>query len=156
MLAALPGICCRMQAHVRLRMMPMCSDFGLSLSDMQRYQCCACSERFGHLRFDAVSLKNSKARGSPLRCKDCTALAKDNGVADKRRQQSLLARLAEHDSWRCSCNKFTKKNRVAAALDRTLHKETCDLFLYGVRRWDGKNKGITLDYLEFLRRRGAY
>ena len=75
-------------------------------------------------------------KASSARCKACVANVEYELRSKERRiQRALKAK----DAWRCTCHKVT-------------HSQRCQLFpvFAGERRWRGKNKGVTLEDLEFL------
>ena len=72
------------------------------------------------------------------------------------REASLLKILREKDAWKCTCKGLKAGARAYAALnDNWYHKQNCDSAptYLGERRWDGANKGITMDDLIFLNSR---
>ena len=123
-------------------------------------------------------LRNAKRadRNCSLLCTKCTPLAaaereveqkriqaareavKALAAEERKRESRLLATLRLKDSHRCTCKTITKGSRAQAALYNNWHTEKCQLHraAYGQRRWDGSNKGVTLDDLMFLKQRGSY
>ena len=90
-------------------------------------------------------------------------LCKTNGTsistAAKVRQTTLLSILRQPDAWRFTCKRIPRGQRADHALNRRVRSERCALqptSLGEPKRWDGKNKGITLDDLHFLLDRKAY
>ena len=62
------------------------------------------------------------------------------------------------DSWKCTCKKIPKGKRAYAALYENMgHKPKCSLtsVAFAEVRWDGKNKNVTKEDLEFLVARGS-
>ena len=94
------------------------------------------------MKFDCQALKTWKTgKFSRLLCSEC-----------KNRERVILGKLREKGSWRCNCRTF-KNNRAHAALyANSGHQERCMLFrvFAGKERWDGGNKNVTKDDLEFL------
>ena len=134
----------------RLIVCKECEKKGYSARDSTTYLCRnGC--RLGHNAYDRNALKHHKSRGNPLLCCHCMNTAKT-------RETTLLETLRAPDAWRCTCRAIKAGERAHAALHPTwLHKQTCALApaAYGERRWDGKNKGITLADLAFLLERNS-
>ena len=137
-----------------------CEADGLSPRDVQLYSCNRCGKEYGHMKFDKISLENSKRpnRKSQLCCKQCKTETTNSSAAAKVRQATLLSILRQQDAWKCTCKKIPHKQKAYHALNQRLHTERCWLYpgSMGEKRWDGKNKGITLDDLRFLLGSNAY
>ena len=73
---------------------------------------------------------------------------------------SLLRTLRHKDSWRCTCKNTqpAPKMRAKSAIAGKSHDPKCMLqrTVFGERRWDGKNLGITLEQLQYLADRNLY
>ena len=127
-----------------------CQDNYCSPKDCQTYLCINGHKR-GHLAFAPHRLRNFKSRGTPLQCTACL-----NEAA--LRETALLRILRQADSWKCTCKKIATGKRAYAALyERLGHKSKCLLSpsYAGERRWDGKNKGVTEEDLQFLHARNS-
>ena len=127
--------------HKRRLVCLRCAREGFSVADVDSYLCLG-GHKCGHMKFDRQTLKNWKRRAdSRLLCSECNT-----------RERVILAKLREKGSWRCNCRTF-KNNRAHAALyANSGHQERCMLFrvFAGKERWDGGNKNVTKDDLEFL------
>ena len=87
-----------------------------------------------------------KARGGPLMCNDCSTTA-------QKKESTLLDLLRAPDAWKCTCKQIPAGKRAYAALNQNMnHKGKCKLApaAFGEQRWDGKNKGVTREDLQFL------
>ena len=137
-----------------------CAALGLSPRDAQRYLCGQCGKEYGHMKFDRTALKNFKRPGrtTQLCCQQCRAESTRSFAAAKVRQATLLSILRQGDAWKCTCKRIPRKQKAYHALHQQLHTDRCKLHpsSMGEKRWDGKNKGITLDDLRFLLERNAY
>ncbi len=162
-------------SHHRKLICLKCEQRGCSLRDPKLYTCDKCKSAFGHAAFDRNDLKDSKRpnRTYSLLCIQCKRdvdkqkaieakrleverqAAKALAQRDKNRGARLLTLLRLKDSWRCTCKTILAGQRAHAALYNRLHKETCSLHRrqYGELRWDGKNKGVTLEDILFLHER---
>ena len=82
-----------------------------------------------------------------------------NFAAAKVRQKTLLSILRQPHAWTCTCKQIPLGQRTGHALKQRVYSERCALqptSLGKPKRWDGKNKGITLDDLHFLFDKKAY
>ena len=70
----------------------------------------------------------------------------------------LLAILKKETSWHCKCKNIPKRQRAYCALFDRVHKEACPLHAsrVGEMRWDGKNNGVTLEDIFFLKDQKKY
>ena len=165
-------------SHRRRLVCEKCQASGISLLDCKWYTCDRCKQAFGHKFFDRNGLRNAKRadRNCSLLCTKCTPLAaaereveqkriqaareavKALAAEERKRESRLLATLRLKDSHRCTCKTISKGSRAQAALYNNWHTEKCQLHraAYGQRRWDGSNKGVTMDDLMFLKQRGSY
>ena len=126
----------------------VCRQKGYHAHDVRSYTCTDCSGNFGGKHFDAKQFDNHNQRGGSLQCRNCTAGAKQRERQDVERERRIQDRLkkgrdgAGKPAWKCTCKKIN-------------HEEKCALFptQHGVRKWPGKNVGITEDDIEFLAKR---
>ena len=138
-----------------------CEVVGLLPRDVQRDSCDQCGEEYGHMKFDKSDLKNLERthRTTKLCCQLCKSKSTRSSAAAKVRQATLLSIRRQSDAWRCTCKQIPLGQRADHALNHQVHSERCALqptSLGEPRRWDGKNKGITLDDLRFKFDRKAY
>ena len=155
-----------------------CETLGRSPKDCDLYNCDQCGESFGHMRFSKYDLYNKKryTRKEPLRCIKCKEVISADARAradEKRREQDynkmqkkasdekasrLIAILRRDTSWRCKCKIIPKKQRAYYALFARVHKDICPLHASraGEMRWDGKNNGVTLEDILFLKNQKKY
>ena len=87
-----------------------------------------------------------------MRCQECLAKDKQQAKEQDEEEKRLLQILRLPDAWKCSCRGKLKVGlRAHAALYET-HTEKCRLApsYMGEQRWDGKNKGISREDLQFL------
>ena len=131
----------------------------------------------GHLKFTHVALvryKNNAVSVIPFRCVDCTgqptaqrgqkrsidASTQETKKRDDHDGSSLLRTLRHKDSWRCTCKTTqpARKMRAKSAIAGKSHDPECMLTrtVFGEKRWDGKNLGITLEQLQYLADRSLY
>ena len=141
--------------HERQCVCIRCEAVGLSTNDAQRYVCSQCGKEYGHKKFDRNALKHFRNldRKTKLCCQQCQTERTSSSVAAKVRQRSLLSILQQPDAWRCTCKRIPRKQRADHALNQRNHSEHCALQPTSMgepKRWDGKNKGITLKDLHFL------
>ena len=120
-----------------------------------------CGKEYGHVKFDKNGLKNFKRpnRTTNLCCQLCKTKSTSSSAAAKVRQTTLLSILRQPDAWRCTCKRIPRGQRADHALNQRVHSERCSLqptSLGEPKRWEWKNKGITLDDLHFLLDRKAY
>ena len=154
-----------------------CQTLGYSPRDCQSYFCNGSettgSHEVGHLKFTHVDLKRAKknvASKIPLCCVDCK-LEPANQRGHKRplaegeehgnyNVRALLQTLRQKGSWRCTCKSAqpAPKMKAKSALAGKYHDAKCMLqcTVYGEKRWDGKNMGITLEQLRYLADRNLY
>ena len=134
----------------RKRVCTACQNKGFSVKDCDTYYCSNGCAR-GHLDFETKALENNKARRTPMLCKTCRDNPKQKETADANRAKDLLKRLRSSDAWKCTCKKLRAGQRARAALNE-MHTEKCLLAptFAGEHRWDGKNKGVTLEDLRFM------
>ena len=121
-----------------------CAADGYSPRDTQAYPCAECGLR-GHLKFSSQKLKDYKCqeRRATLICKDCVA-----------RHNDIRTRLEEKHSWRCSCpGKIHNPGMVRDRMGLPKNQK-CILHQDVIRkdRWAGKNKGVSLEDLQFFER----
>ena len=111
----------------------MCQEKGFSPKDVQPHLCEGCGEK-GHLKFTSQSLNNAKkpGRNNLLLCIDCTS-----------RRKGIEELINKKDAWKCTCQGHHNSSNLKCKLYPTKA---------GERRWQGKNKGVTEDDLEFLHR----
>ena len=123
-----------------------CQGLGYSPRDITTYQCEG-GHGLGHLRFDRMTLKDSKRRGTVLMCTAC-----------KDRVKGTLNLLRMADSWRCRCKKIAVGQKAHAALYAKTHQPRCPLTPTCAKeeRWDGKNNGVAKEDLLLLARIGKY
>ena len=79
-------------------------------------------------------------------CNDCSATT-------QKKESTLLDLLRAPDAWKCTCKQIPAGRRAYAALNQNMnHKGKCKLAPaeFGEQRWDGKNKGVTREDLQFL------
>ena len=118
-----------------------CQDKGFTPKDTTLYSCVhGC--RLGHGRFPQMDLRNFRRRGGNLLCK-----------AHDSEKNALIEKLRSPDSWKCACKKIKAGLRAQAALyENWGHRGYCPLAPtnFGESRWDGKNKGVTRENLQFL------
>lgn len=112
-------------------------------------------KEYGHKKFDTNALCNSKRRErtAELLCNQCQTENARSAVASNTRQTRHLTILRQTDAWKCTRKQIPRRQKEEHALDRQVHTERCVLHptsLGEAKRWDGKNKGITLDDLRFL------
>ena len=89
-------------------------------------------------------------------CKRCEAKTKEEDRLHKTRETALLKVLRDRDAWKCNCKSLKVGMRAYAALnDNWNHAQKCALApsFFGDRRWDGANKGVTIEDLTFLNSR---
>ena len=132
-----------------------CQNAGYWPKDCETYSCVnGC--QWGSLEFDCQRLKNFKSRGTPMVCKKCEARKQEDIRLQNEREAKLLTMLRAKDAWKCTCKGLKPGFRAYAALnDNWNHAQKCDLTpsYAGERRWDGANKGVTMDDLAFLNSR---
>ena len=150
-----------------------CAERGQSLYDLALYTCNRCGLSYGHLKFNKNHRNNCKRKERETKyiCTDCAIsvrqqlekeaearAAKTIAHNEKNEERRILAILREPEAWRCNCKKICIGQRAYAALHNQVHTERCQLFptMMGEKRWDGKNKGVTLQHLIFLHRRTTY
>ena len=138
-----------------------CEAVGLSPRSVQLYMCDQCSQTYGHMKFNKTALENSKRQGrtTKLCCEKCRNESMSSSAEAHVRQRTLLSTLRQKDAWKCTCKgRIAHKHKAYHALNQRSHTERCELHpaSMGEKRWDGKNKGITLDDLRFLLDRNAY
>ena len=131
----------------------------------------------GHLQFTDAALRRHKQ--NPASVIPFTCIASTGMTTPERGQKrsihastqaakkqdnhdvsSLLRTLRQKDSWRCTC-KTTQpkpKKRAESAIVGKTHDAKCMLqrTVFGERRWDGKNLGITWEQLQYLADRNLY
>ena len=159
-----------------------CQAIGYSPRDCTTYVCVGSEttkpHEAGHLKFTHAALdRNNKnaASATPFRCVDCTGQTTaqrgqkrpidTSSQAPKKPDDynvsSLLRTLRHKDSWRCTCKQAmqpAKKMRAKSAIEGKNHDPKCMLqrTMFGEKRWDGKNMGITLEHLQYLADRNLY
>ena len=118
-----------------------CQERGCSPKDVELYTCLG-GHDVGHLKFNRDKLKDWKrGKSSRLSCEDC-----------QKREKAILNNLREKGARKCTCRSFNKDRAYAALFRNAGHQQRCALFpvVAGMERWDGDNKGVTKNDLEFL------
>ena len=158
-----------------------CQAIGYSPRDCTTYYCVGSQttdpHQAGHLKFTNAALvryKQNAASAIPFRCVDCTGQptsqrgqkrSMDASTQEPKKREdynvsSLLRTLRQKDSWRCTCTNTqpAPKMRAKSAIAGKSHDTKCMLqrTVFGERRWDGKNMGITLEQLQYLADRNVY
>ena len=129
------------QKHRRLRVCKSCQNLGFSPKDVSMYKCKnGC--KYGHLQFKAANLANHKRRGDPLECLVCCEEKEKQDKKDKERAKRIQKALQEKGAWKCTCK-------------CPIHAPKCQLYpsYAGERRWQGKNKGVSEEDLQFIAKR---
>ena len=91
-----------------------------------------------------------------MMCNTCEVRKQQEIHFLKEREAQLLKKLHTKDSWKCTCKGLKKGQRAYAALnDNWNHAQKCPLTpnYAGDKRWDGANKGVTMENLAFLNAR---
>ena len=139
--------------HGRARVCLECQKNGYSPKDLKSYLC-SNKCRKGHLSFLSKALEHHKERGTGMLCKQCRDTAEKQKKENDAREKDLLQKLRAKDAWQCTCKrkKPAGKRAYAALWENAYHADSCLLtpVMMGERRWDGKNKGVSIEDLMFV------
>ena len=167
--------------HGRKLVCLACAAIGYSPRDCTTYMCVGRKgtnpHKAGHLKFTHAALTRHKKNAAsliPFCCVDCTdepkaakgekrahtAAAETTEMPENHNAKSLLQTLRSKESWRCTCKRTqpAPKMRAKSAIAGKSHDPKCMLqrTMFGEKRWDGKNLGITLQQLQYLAERNLY
>ena len=118
-----------------------CQQRGLSRTNIQIYTCKKKGCQYGHLKFAQTDAESCICRV----CEEEEA----QKTYEAERYKAIKQTLKQKGAWQCTCKKKTDPNRL---LRHQWHGENCTLYSgkVGVKRWPGKNKGITAEDLDFF------